>query len=339
MTVLETLALALATIAASALVSLLALRVLGRRLLDRPNLRSSHRQPVPRGGGVGFVPLAIIIIALVAIFADGAASWGVLAGAVMVAAVSLADDMGSIPASLRLAVQAGAVALALLSLPLDGPVIAAALPVWLDRLLLGLAWVWVINLFNFMDGIDGIAAGEAAVVGLGLVILGLTAPALGLATPEAAIVGAAAVGFLVVNWHPARLFMGDVGSVGLGFLVGWLMVDAASKGAGWAALILPLFFLADATTTLIARALRGRRLGEAHRDHAYQAAVDRGIPQPVVSGLVIALGLLLAALALVSRQAPALAVSGAVALVAGAILWLRWGRAGQLGKGGGSSER
>jgi UDP-N-acetylmuramyl pentapeptide phosphotransferase/UDP-N-acetylglucosamine-1-phosphate transferase len=192
--------------------------------------------------------------------------------------------------------------------------------------ILVIGWVWVINLFNFMDGIDGIASGEAAVVGIGLVVVGLAAPELGLATAEAAIIAAAAAGFLVVNWHPARLFMGDVGSVGLGFLTGWLMVDAASKGAGWAALILPMYFLADASTTLVGRILRRRRLGQAHRDHAYQAAVDRGVPQPVVSGAVIALGLVLCALALASRDAPELALSAAVALVAGTIVWMRWGR-------------
>ena len=181
--------------------------------------------------------------------------------------------------------------------PSDTPILADFLPLAVDRILVALAWLWFINLFNFMDGIDGIAAGEAAIIAFGLVILAALHPDLGLASPEAIVIGAAVIGFLLFNWPPARMFMGDVGSAGLGYLLGWLLIVAAAKGALVPALLLPLYFVADASTTLAARAWRRKPLAQAHRDHAYQNAVDKGLSHALVSSLVIGLGLLLIALA------------------------------------------
>lgn len=315
---------ALVCIAASFYATLLALHWLtGFEILDRPNARSSHIRPVVRGGGIGF--MAVILIALAATSPYSGLPLFALGGGALIAAISFADDVRQVPFWLRLAVQAIAVVIALASIPSGVSIISGDLPVAVDRALAALAWLWFINLFNFMDGIDGIAGGEAAVIGIGIVVLAIAHPVLESTALAALVIAAASVGFLFLNWHPARLFMGDVGSAGLGFLLGWLLIEIAAAGYLAAALILPMIFLGDATSTLVVRAIRRRPLATAHRDHAYQAAVDRGVPQPVVSGLVIAAGIPLTGLALLSTEAPAATILAALAITAMAIAWMRWG--------------
>ena len=180
-----------------------------------------------------------------------------------------------------------------------GPVFQGLLPLWLDRLLAALAWLWFVNLFNFMDGIDGIAGVESASLGVGLALVFLLS---GLILPAglALLATAAALGFLLVNWHPARIFLGDVGSVPLGFLLGWLLLLAAAEGAWAAALILPGVYWADATVTLLRRACRGERVWRAHREHFYQRAVQRGLRHDQVARRIALANAGLVLLALVS---------------------------------------
>jgi UDP-N-acetylmuramyl pentapeptide phosphotransferase/UDP-N-acetylglucosamine-1-phosphate transferase len=156
--------------------------------------------------------------------------------------------------------------------------------------------MWWINLFNFMDGIDGLAAGEAAAIGLGLLLfagLGVGVDPQ-LAWLAAAIFGAA-IGFLVWNWPPARIFLGDVGSTTLGYLTGFLLLGVAFGGHCRVALILPLYFVADATITLGRRLWRGERFWRAHREHFYQRAVGQGQGHAAVTTRVIAADLVLVA--------------------------------------------
>lgn len=249
-----------------------------------------------------------------------------LLGAAAIGTVSFADDIWGVRLASRLAVQTVAVATALLSLPSDGPIISGFLPIGLDRIITGLAWLWFVNLFNFMDGIDGIAAGEASVIAVGVIVLAFVRPELDLPALQAVAVGAAAVAFLLFNWPPARVFMGDVGSTGLGFLLGWLLILLAAKGALIPALILPLYFTADATLTLGHRLWRGEPVGQAHRHHAYQRAVDKGLSHSLVSSRVIALGIVLIALAIASTVAPLASFSLGLLLTLYFILWLRSGK-------------
>ena len=219
------------------------------------------------------------------------------------------------PPPLRLAVHAIAVALCLYLLPADARLVPV-LPLQLERVLIGVAWLWFINLYNFMDGIDGLAGSEAVALALGyLALLSYT----GLDSPYwrlALIVAAAAAGYLVWNWHPARVFMGDAGSVPLGFLLGWLMLDLALRGHWPAALILPAYFAADATLTLFARLRRGEKPWQPHRQHYYQRAALGGTPHDGVVWRVIIADVLLIGLALFSVKEPALALLAAVAVVA-----------------------
>jgi UDP-N-acetylmuramyl pentapeptide phosphotransferase/UDP-N-acetylglucosamine-1-phosphate transferase len=313
-------ALAAATFAVAAAATRAVLGVLRRKaILDVPNERSSHTVPTPRGGGWGL--LAGLLPALAAIWAaDGGpppAAAAALAGAALLAAVSWLDDRRSLGPLVRLAAQGAAAALLLWALPTDALVLQGAAPAWLDRLGTWLALVWFVNLFNFMDGIDGIAGAEAAAVGIGVALVALVAGIGGPLGGSGVALAAAALGFLVWNWHPARVFMGDVGSVPVGFLAGWLLIELAAAGALAAAALLPLYFVADATYTLLRRALRGERVWQAHREHAYQAAVRRGLRHDAVVLRVAALNAALLALAVLSVGGPA---QGAAAVAAGLAL-------------------
>lgn len=265
-----------------------------RAILDHPNERSSHSVPTPRGGGLAVLPVLAIAWTLTGL--DFSAVL-VLALAVALGAVSWADDLWTLPVAVRLLAQALAVAIGMAALPPNQLVFQGLLPLVPDRLLAGIAWLWFVNLFNFMDGIDGISGVEAAAIGAGLALVlrlsGDSSPlalyALGLA--------AAALGFLVWNWHPAGIFLGDVGSIGLGYLLGWLLLAAASAGHWAPALLLPLYYLGDATLTLGRRALRGEPVWQAHRQHCYQQAARRWDGHATVSLWLATLNLALIALA------------------------------------------
>lgn len=258
-------------------------------VLDRPNPRSSHAVPTPRGGGIAVA--GAILAAWIAVLAAAGAlreTWVVLAAALGLALLSWRDDRAGLPVHVRLAGHAVAVLAALWSMPEAAGLFGAWLPAWLGLAAVALAWLWFVNLFNFMDGIDGLAGGEALSLGLGVAAVALLAGADSALWAMAGAVVAAALGFLVWNWQPARIFLGDVGSVPLGFLLGYLLLRLAQAGQWRAALILPLYFLADASITLALRAARGERVWQAHRDHFYQRAVAGGMSHAQVA--VLALG-------------------------------------------------
>jgi UDP-N-acetylmuramyl pentapeptide phosphotransferase/UDP-N-acetylglucosamine-1-phosphate transferase len=288
-----------------------------RAILDRPNERSSHDAPVPRGGGIAVV--GVVLLIFLAIFAGQAAEAGVLAivaSAAVLAAVSWRDDLAGLSPALRLAVQALAVVVGLAVLPGAGAVFQGLLPRWLDLLASGLLWLWFVNLYNFMDGIDGITGVETACIGAGVALTAFLFPGAGVAgaTLFGAAVAGAGVGFLVWNWHKAKIFLGDVGSVPLGYLVGWLLLSLAATTFWATALILPLYYLADATWTLLRRLARGERIWQAHREHAYQRALERGLSHAAVVQRILLADLVLVATAILAAADwlfPALAIAAA----------------------------
>ena len=219
-----------------------------------------------------------------------------LAAATLIAAVGLADDIYTIEIIPRLLFQILVAALAVASLP-ESTWAITALPWWLERVTLAVALVWFINLTNFMDGLDWMTVSEAVPITAAIAILG---PAAGL--PAEAIVTALAlcgalIGFAPFNRPTAKLFLGDVGSLAIGVLIGWLLLLLAGNGHIAAALLLPLYYLADATVTLVRRTHRGERFWEAHRDHFYQRATAAGLSVGTVLGRIFATNLALAALA------------------------------------------
>src|SRR5271163_4499715 len=314
-------ALLAAIVAAAGLIALLGTRALIPLLrrsgvLDRPNERSSHALPTPRGGGIA--PVAAILSTWLALIAAGAAPpllLVILFGAMLLAAISWIDDLRGLSPATRLLAQFVAVGLGMLALMPAGPVFQGWLVPGLDAVAAALLWLWFVNLFNFMDGIDGLAGSEAAAIAIGLVLFALFGAGRdpGLAA-LAATTGAAAVGFLVWNWAPARIFLGDVGSVPLGYLLGFLLLDVARRGEWAAALILPLYFLADASLTLLRRLLRGERVWQAHREHFYQRAVQRGLRHDAVVSRVIAADIVLIACAWAAAKGWGFAALGVAVL-------------------------
>ncbi len=308
-----------ASVAAVGLVRRLLLRF---AILDHPNPRSSHATPTPRGGGIGV--LAILLPAWAAILAASSAgmtSWLVPLGALFLAAVSWLDDLSGLPPPVRLAAQFAATGVAAMSLP--GLVFQGYLPPVADTTLAIILWVWFVNLFNFMDGIDGLAGVEAASVGMGLFAVTALAGSAAILGWLGLAVAASALGFLYWNWQPARVFLGDIGSVPMGFLLGWLCLALAASGHWAAAVILPLYYLADATLTLLRRMVRGERVWRAHRTHFYQVAVERGHSHAQVCLLVLGANLalvLLAAAAALWSSWPALAAAAAV--IAATLMWM-----------------
>jgi Fuc2NAc and GlcNAc transferase len=278
-------------------------------LVQAPNARSSHAYPTPTGGGIGIV-VGAAVGCLLLISTDIGVLSVTAAAALCLAGLGLWDDLKPLPALFRLLAQFVIVGIAVLWLaPRLGwppPALAAALVV-----LVG----WI-NLFNFMDGIDGLAGSEAMFL---LLAPALVAAAGGVVTSGpllwAAVAAAAAVlGFLAFNWQPAKIFMGDVGSVFLGALTGGLALAELAAGwlSPWQMLILFACFLADGVLTLARRAAQGERVWEAHRRHAYQHLSRRyGSHRRVVLG-VLALDLVwLLPLAMVAGWSPP---AGAVAL-------------------------
>ncbi len=285
--------------------------------------------PTPRGGGVAV--LGVLLPVWVALAAAGSAPpavFAVVLGAAGLAAISWLDDLSSLSPVVRLLAQAAAVALGVSALPqpdlpIYGGGVAAAY-----FFTVGMAWLWWVNLFNFMDGIDGLAGGEAVAIGVGVLLLAALGDGVDPQTaPLAASVIGAAIGFLLWNWSPARIFLGDVGSVPLGYALGYLLLDLASRGRWYAAAILPLYFFADATITLLRRLLRGERFWQAHREHFYQRAVRRGLSHAAIVERVLIADLLLIGCAWAAENgAGANTLAAAAAIVAVLLAALARGR-------------
>jgi Fuc2NAc and GlcNAc transferase len=253
-------------------------------LLDLPNQRSSHSIPTPRGGGLGIVGafLAGLLYLLSAdVIEIDRYTVSLLAGSLLVAGIGFWDDLRPLPAHYRFAVHLLAAALLVRAGLAQGYSAGAAglalLPQFLAGLLLVLAVVWSLNLFNFMDGVDGLAGMEGGfLAGAGTLLLFMQSG--GAEGMILLALAGACLGFLIWNWPPARIFMGDVGSGFLGFvLAGLALQTSVFSGAlpiyCW--LILPAVFVADATITLLRRLLRGEQWYAAHRSHAYQQAALR----------------------------------------------------------------
>lgn len=272
----------LASFAVTALAVRLVLGFLRRRqILDHPNERSSHSRPTPRGAGLAVTPVILagwLLLGATGLLLSG--QWVVMGGALALLILSWQDDRMGLSARTRLLVHLAAVAAGLYALPAKELIFQGWLPFWADRTVAAILWIWFLNLYNFMDGIDGITGVETLCIAGGLWWL---TPA----QAQAAVLAGAAVGFLMWNWHPAKIFLGDSGSVPLGYLLGWLLLRVAGDGLWAPALILPAYYLADATITITKRALRGEKIWQAHRQHFYQRAVQGGSSHARVSVMIL----------------------------------------------------
>ncbi len=315
--------LAVAAALISAASSLLLRPLLVRYALARPNARSSHREPTPQGGGIAVIAAAILIIGGVAIFAPELLGNPLRLGVLLVATLCLAvlgaiDDIRPLEPIPRLILQVIAVAVVIAAIPADLRVVPE-IPWWLERAGLVVGGLWFVNLVNFMDGIDWMTVAEVVPVTAALVLFGAMGALPQAATAMAAALAGAMIGFAPFNRPVARLFLGDVGSLPIGLLLGWLLVQLAGSGHFVAALLLPLYYLADATITLLRRLSNGEPLMKAHRSHFYQRALDNGFSVSDVVRRVFLVNIVLIGLAFTAVLTSAVALHAA-ALVAGCIL-------------------
>ena len=315
------------SLAVCAVLILLLRPLLARYALARPNARSSHVTPTPQGGGIAVITatVAVATVTLLVSHRDGIESLAlVFAETAFVAAFGAVDDIRTLAVLPRLLLQLLAVGAIVWTLP-DLRILPLASP-WLERALLLICGLWFVNLVNFMDGIDWMVVAEVIPITAALAVLGLT----GVIPPQEAIVavalGGAILGFAPFNRPVAKLFLGDVGSLPIGLLLGWLLALLAARGHLMAALLLPLYFVADATITLLRRIANREPFWQAHRNHFYQRAVLAGAKIQTVIARVFVVNIGLAALAIASAMA-AEPLVGWIALAAGVLIvgWLlRW---------------
>jgi UDP-N-acetylmuramyl pentapeptide phosphotransferase/UDP-N-acetylglucosamine-1-phosphate transferase len=290
--------------------------------------RSSHQTPTPQWGGLA-ISAATLGVAAVAVLTSGAFDGEarqqvvlVLLAAGLLVLLGAADDLHSLGAPVKLAVQAVAIALMLAGLPGDLHVLGP-LPAWFERALLFVGALWFVNLVNFMDGIDWMMVAEVVPITAGVAIIG----ALGALPAQALLVAlalnGAMLGFAPFNRPVARLFMGDMGSLPIGLLIAWLLIMVAGAGHVTAAILLPLYFVADTGVTLWRRVRNGERLWLAHRTHFYQRARDSGLTNMQIIARVGAVNAGLVGLAALSVVATSF-LSHALALLVGAglVAWL-----------------
>ena len=290
-----------------------------KHALAKPNARSSHRIPTPQGAGIAVIAATLVVTAAIMAGAEPRMNVpiAVFGATLFIAIVGFADDLKSISVVTRLLLQAIAVGAIVFTAPDDVRIVSAC-PLWIERGLILLAGLWFVNLVNFMDGLDWMTVAEVVPVTAALVVLGLynelpLSPAL-----VAAALCGAMIGFAPFNSPVAKIFLGDVGSLPIGLLLGWCLLQLASHQHLAAALLLPLYYLADASVTLLRRVIRREPFWAAHRSHFYQRATDNGFSVWRVVSEVFVLNVVLAALAIASTRTSSFAIEAVLVFVGAA---------------------
>ena len=315
------LAVPLAAAFSAALIVLL-MPLLRRYALARPNARSSHAVPTPQGGGIAIIGAATVACAALLLVEPAYLSREatvLLLGTLVLAVVGGIDDVRPLRPSLRFGLQAFAVTAVVLA---AGGRLFPAIPLGLERGVAILAGLWFVNLINFTDGLDWMTLAGMAPVMAALVLFGHAGLLPVLPTLVAAALLGGLLGFAPFNRPVARLFMGDVGSLPVGLIVAWLLYRLALEGGLAAAILLPLYPVADATLTLLWRLKRREKVWRAHRSHFYQVATVNGFTVPEVVGRVFVLNLVLAALAGATLLWPSAAINVATLAAGGALVAL-----------------
>lgn len=315
-------------IVSTVIIWLIRTRAIRKNILDIPNERSSHHVPTPRGGGLGIVLIFSLVVLLMAMNGYLASNIAfALEGGILVAAIGYVDDLQKISMSWRILVHVAAALWAIYwlhGLPL------LDLGTWQftlngkGNLLAFIGIIWLINLYNFMDGIDGLAGSQ----GLFAALAGATALWI-LQDPYMAVLllmlAASIAGFTILNWPPAKIFLGDVGSGYLGYIfaVIGLYTTNTQTIPSFFWIIIFAIFICDATFTLIYRAFKGKKWYSAHREHAYQQLISYGAThQQVTFGILIVNVIFILPIAFIALQWRGLAFSLLMILVT--CLLLTW---------------
>ena len=316
-------AVAIAGITVACIIPLSCKMLKSKGVMDNPNARSSHKIPTPRGGGIAII---IAIIGGTLVLYVGAITlptfWiTILFIACGLACVSWLDDLKGLSALTRLISQVIAVSVAIYMDPSLSEYTIWILPHYLTIPIFAVSWIWFINLYNFMDGIDGITGVETISICIGLGAMASIGHLPQSFFAPLMIISTSALVFLYWNWSPAKIFLGDVGSIPLGFMLGWFLLHTVTEGAWVIAIIIPGFYLCDATLTLLKRAWQRKPIWQAHREHFYQMPALKDIAHnrimlPIISAN---LGLIIIALWLVPVNL-IIAITAAILIILG-LLW------------------
>jgi UDP-N-acetylmuramyl pentapeptide phosphotransferase/UDP-N-acetylglucosamine-1-phosphate transferase len=301
----------------SACITWQSMPLLQRYALARPNARSSHKIPTPQGAGIAVIAATLLVAAPWAAWTYGAIPTALIGSTLVIALVGLVDDIRPLPVLVRLVLQAAAVAAVVFTAP-ETLRIVAALPLAVERMILLIGGVWFVNLVNFMDGLDLMTVSEVVPVAAALGLLGWFGDLSPSAATLAMALCGAMLGFAPFNRPAAKVFLGDVGSLPIGLLLGWCLLELAWHGHPAAALLLPAYYLADSTITLFRRIIGREPFWSAHRTHFYQRATDNGFTVARVTGEVFTLNLVLALLAVASVRAGSTAIT-VLSVLAGAV--------------------
>lgn len=301
---------ALSAFILSTTLSKLTIKVLSKKkILDVPTSRSNHKSATLRGGGIAIASTICIAYILYYIYTRDTNLLYVFFGLLIISTVSFIDDIKNLSIKIRILFQGIAI------LMLLGPIDCFNL---LCFIIIFLSFFAFINFYNFMDGIDGLDTSEAIHISLSIFILSFIAPNI---PTEIRVISlttcAACLGFIKFNWHPAKIFLGDVGSISLGFICAWMLFNLFSQGFWAAALIIPMVFLADSGITLLKRIIAGKKIWQAHSEHFYQQAVRNGQSHDKVTKKIIYCNLALFVLSITSLTYPIISFGAAVLLVVG----------------------
>ena len=293
--------------------------------MDRPNERSSHALPTPRGLGIAVVPVVIAGWMIVGWVVPGAPVDLpiVCLVAFLLAILSWVDDVRRLPVVPRLLAQIVAVAAGVWTFGNPGPFDSFGMPSVVASCATGILWLGFINQTNFMDGIDGHLGTMLTSLGIGLFLVSLMAGTTFIGALSLVLAGTAG-GFLLWNWHPARGFLGDVGSVPVGYLVAWLLLRAASQGLWIPVVILPLFYLVDTAVTYSRRLARGGAFWRPHREYLYQRAAQSMNHSAIVRSILPCNVILTAAAMLAVRHSAVIALSISALAVGTTYVYLEW---------------
>lgn len=246
-------------------------------VIDVPNERSNHTIPKPRGGGLSII-ISLMITAFACSFlfnVEYVIIKPILITTFVLSLIFFIDDIRSLSAKARFVIQALSCVIGVYYLPQETQLFPF-MPVWFENILFFIALLWFTNLYNFMDGIDGISACETIFIATSIVCFAfyIHLPLELCYIPFILIF--ATFAFLYFNWSPSQIFMGDTGSIAIGFLLGWLLLYIAKIGYLYFALIIPSYYLMDATVTILTRLVQGKKIWQAHSEHYYQKAVRGG---------------------------------------------------------------
>ncbi|MCH9812070.1 glycosyltransferase family 4 protein [bacterium] len=273
------------------------------KIIDVPNSRSNHKHSTPTAGGLAIVLTVTIFMLFYKGLSPETKILPFLTSLWIIASVSLVDDLKSLQVLPRVIFQFTSM-ITLLSYYMPG------------YLFLCIPLFFFINFYNFMDGIDGSAVSEASHISFSFFIISFLVPEL----PESmrilsVVLFGASLGFAKFNWHPAKIFLGDVGSISLGLICGWLLLNLAMEGLYAASLIIPMFYLADSSLTILKRLIQRKKIWEAHSEHFFQKAARKGHSHSRITKKIIACNLVLMGLAVASITYPILSFLTATTIV------------------------